>query len=145
MPYHHIALGAFLKGTRESRKLSITAMSKLTAISRRHLIEMEKGTNSTVDSLKKVMHALGITTLPLDGDMTVTVRVNSAPDELLLALADQLERGQRATVTVIESLRSYARGTGEMNHDALATSLVRQVRERAETHAEDDQKDKRRA
>ena len=130
MPYNHIELGAFMKGTRESRKMSVAALSKLTGISRRHLIEMEKGTNTTVGSLKKVMHALGLTTMPLDGELAVTMtsRVSSLPANFLLELADQLERGQRGTATVIQSLRSFASGSGESNQNALAASLVRQVR-----------------
>jgi transcriptional regulator with XRE-family HTH domain len=107
--YPHAELGAFIRSNRMGANLSRARLSKLTGISHRRIVEIEKGANTTVSSLKSIMAALRLTMVPLGAGDTATLAEARFAPRAVLDLAEVLEEANGGVGAVVESLRGFVR------------------------------------
>lgn len=103
-------VGRRIRNRKEELGLSDNKFAKLAGVSRRHLMELQKGSNASIMVLLKAMEALDLEELPLTGAggerVTVSpVRIGAAD---LQESAKALETGARLILGVAAMLRAAA-------------------------------------
>jgi transcriptional regulator with XRE-family HTH domain len=105
--------GTTIREARVRQGLSQNRLSELAGISRRHLAALEKGANISVEVLKAVTRALGLTTIDLGDGLTI----HDAPGDLtgarLLPFADEIARQGQQVIELANNLRAFARPGGD--------------------------------
>lgn len=91
------SIGAQVRDERTSRRLSDSKLAKSAGVSRRHLVELQKGANVTLSIVQKVMMALELRELSFGPVQRLTVpptEVNAAAHRQQIATAtQQIETG----------------------------------------------------
>ena len=105
-------IGPQIKERKRQRGLSDIKFAQRADVSRRHLVELQKGSNVTLLVLLKAMEALGIEEINLRGGATrkVTLPVPSVDTPAILTAAEKLESGAALILHVAEILRAAAKG-----------------------------------
>lgn len=133
------SLGEFIRATRLARGINQGQAAKDAGVSRKQLILLEKGGNVSVKFLIRVARCLGMTNIPLDGNVQL-VTGQAGPNvfeitqtlDLLIALADRarsfafdavLPPSEQRTLRHTPALREFiARHEGDA--EQLATALA---------------------
>jgi len=102
------SVGRQIRAARAAQGLSIQKLSQLAKVSRRHLTELEKGSNVTLGVARSAMRALGISTLELGGGETITVPAEARGGTELLDAAKQLELGAALVLRASATIRTAA-------------------------------------
>ncbi len=102
------SVGRQIRAARAAQGLSIQKLSKLSRVSRRHLTELEKGSNVSLGVARSAMLALGIATLELGQGQTITVPAETRGGTDLLDAAKQLELGAALVLRASAAIRIAA-------------------------------------
>jgi len=102
------SVGRQIREARAAQGLSIQKLSQKAKVSRRHLTELEKGSNVTLGVARSAMLALGITALELGGGETITVPAEARGGTDLLEAAKQLELGAALVLRASATIRTAA-------------------------------------
>ena len=105
--------GIQLQEARLRRGLSINKLAKLSRISRRHITTAEKGLNISIDVLKKLMRALGLTEITIDAGLSLRGAQNPPSAEEILEIADRLQQCSAIAQEVTEKLLSFRTRVGK--------------------------------
>jgi transcriptional regulator with XRE-family HTH domain len=104
--------GLELQRCRLARGLSIKKLAKQSAVSRRHINSAERGLNISIDVLKKLMRALGMTDIDVGDGISIRaespLNVAEIRDVLL-----ELQRSAELTQSVTATIRSFERRVGK--------------------------------
>jgi transcriptional regulator with XRE-family HTH domain len=105
-----MTIGAQIRETKERRQLSDKRFAKTAGISRRHLVEIQKGANVSLLVAFKAMAALGLTELTHEFDgQTLSLSVTYTPAALDVATrleaAEKLESAIAALTACVALLR----------------------------------------
>jgi transcriptional regulator with XRE-family HTH domain len=122
------SVGRQIREARAAQGLSIQKLSKRTKVSRRHLAELEKGSNVTLGVARSAMLALGIATLELGGGETITVPAEAGGGTDLLDAAKQLELG---AVLVLRASATIRTAAGEPPPDHHKNGVRNELAEKA--------------
>jgi transcriptional regulator with XRE-family HTH domain len=131
------SLGEFIRAVRVTRGINQGQAAKDAGVSRKQLILLEKGGNVSVKFLLRVARCLGLTDIPLDGNVQlvsgqqgVNVFEITQTLDLVIALADRarsftfeavLPPSERRTLRHTPALREFiARHHGDAEHLAAA-------------------------
>jgi transcriptional regulator with XRE-family HTH domain len=102
------SVGRQIREARTAQGLSIQKLSRKAKVSRRHLTELEKGSNVTLGVARSAMLALGIAALELGGGETITVPDAARGGTDLLDAAKQLELGAALVLRASATIRTAA-------------------------------------
>jgi transcriptional regulator with XRE-family HTH domain len=100
---------AQLKKAREARNLTQTGLERLAGVSRKHISDAEQGVNISLAVLTKLMRALGMREITVAGDLSVRA-AGGADSDLMLEVADQIERAADDVVVTLSGLATFIRG-----------------------------------
>jgi transcriptional regulator with XRE-family HTH domain len=110
MPEHY---GDVIREERIRKGLSQNKLSKLAHLSRRHLATVESGANISVDVLRDVAQALGITHIDLGSGLTVGFPSPGVAAADLLPIADSIAADAKLILRSAANLRVIARSRAE--------------------------------
>ncbi len=122
------SVGMQIRAARVAQGLSIQKLSQKAKVSRRHLTELEKGSNVTLGVARSAMRALGIATLELGEGETITAPVESREGTDLLEAANQLELGAALVLRASATIRTAA---GESPRDQPKNGVRNELAEKA--------------
>jgi transcriptional regulator with XRE-family HTH domain len=122
------SVGRQIREARAAQGLSIQKLSKLAKVSRRHLTELEKGSNVTLGVARSAMLALGIAALELGQGATITVPAAARGGTDLLDAAKQLELGAALVLRASATIRTAA---GESPPDHQKNGVRNELAENA--------------
>ncbi|HYK01095.1 MAG TPA: helix-turn-helix domain-containing protein [Thermoanaerobaculia bacterium] len=125
-PYPFAAsVGRQIREARVAQGLSIQKLSRSSKVSRRHLTELEKGSNVTLGVARSAMLALGIRTLDLGDGELITVPGAAGGGTDLLNAAQQLELGAALVLRASATIRTAAGASaGIQQKDLVRNELV---------------------
>jgi predicted transcriptional regulator len=103
--------GVQLQEARIRRALSINRLAKLSGVSRRHITSAEKGLNISIDVLKRLMRALGLTEITIDSGFTVR-SANPLSSAEIEEVVSHLTKSAALTQVATERLRSFGARVG---------------------------------
>jgi transcriptional regulator with XRE-family HTH domain len=103
--------GRIIREERVRQHLSQGRLAELAGISRRHLASLEKEANVSIDLLRAVATALGITDIGLGEGLTAHSPAAAVQTGRLLRFAEGIEIEARRLTSIAAELRSIA-GTG---------------------------------
>ena len=106
------AYGLELQRSRLARGLSIKKFAKLSGVSRRHINSAERGLNISIDVLKKLMRALGMTEIDVGDGISIRAESPLSASEIRDVLLD-LHRSAELTQSVAAKIRSFERRVGK--------------------------------
>ena len=115
-------VGAQIRDARTSRKVSINQLARIADVSRRHLAELEKGSNVTILVLKNTMRALGLTGISLGDDIHVTLPGHARDVQAIEEASQQLEVGLSHLLRAAATIKAV---TGEPPAAANQKGAVR--------------------
>jgi len=126
-PYPYAdSIGAQVREERIRRNLSDSRLARLAGVSRRHLVELQKGANVTLSITEKVMAALGIETLAFSLDRRLTTPAagidRAAYRQQIVAATEQMETGVALILTAASTFRQAA--PGESTTPSVSTELA---------------------
>jgi transcriptional regulator with XRE-family HTH domain len=131
--------GDDLQRRREALGISINKLSKISGVSRRWIYAALDNRNVSIEVLKKVARALGVTEIRITRSLTASV--GPVPPALAEAL-DEISRGTALALQAAGKIRRFAQGVGksvrndtprEEGFSDTAASLVRRFTERVRT------------
>jgi transcriptional regulator with XRE-family HTH domain len=122
------SVGRQIREARAAQGLSIQKLSKRSKVSRRHLTELEKGSNVTLGVARSAMLALGIAALELGGGETITLPGAAGGGTDLLEAAKQLELGAALVLRASATIRTAA---GESPPSRQNTAVRNELAEKA--------------
>jgi transcriptional regulator with XRE-family HTH domain len=128
--------GSALKGTRQSRGLSIKRLAAISTVSRRHIAAAESGGNYTVLVLKKLMRAMRMQTISFD-DLEATRLSEGVDPKVIANIAEEMEKGLAIQHAAIAALRSYVHGETSPHRNSKAAALIHKTNRRARHAAPD--------
>jgi len=142
-------VGRQIREARLARGLSVRKFAAEADLSRRHLVELEKGSNVTLLVARNAMRALGLTTLWIGEDEKMTPSSRSADAEAAAEATRQLELGASlilqasATLKAATDESSSARGKKSVREElaAKAATLIRDFEAHVETLYSEEQLD----
>jgi len=112
VPEEQSTYGMQLQSTRLARGLSIKKLAKESGVSRRHVTSAERGLNISIDVLKRLMRALGMTHIDIAEGMSVRAAVNVTPNDVADVLLD-LARSVALTQSITSKIRSFEQRVGK--------------------------------
>jgi transcriptional regulator with XRE-family HTH domain len=101
-------VGSQIREARLARGLSVRKFAAQADLSRRHLVELEKGSNVTLLVARNAMRALGLTTLSIGEDEKLTSPPGSAGAQATAEAARQLELGASLILQASATLKAAA-------------------------------------
>ena len=102
------SVGRQIREARVAQGLSIQKLSKMAKVSRRHLTELEKGSNVTLGVARSAMLALRMAALELGEGQTITLPAEARGGTDLLDAAKQLELGAALVLRASATIRTAA-------------------------------------
>jgi transcriptional regulator with XRE-family HTH domain len=113
-PYPYAdSIGAQVREERTKRNLSDSRLARMAGVSRRHMVELQKGANVTLSITEKVMAALGMETLAFNADRRLTAPATgmaAAYRQQVAAATEQLQTGVALILTAASKFRQAAPG-----------------------------------
>lgn len=120
------SIGAQVRDERTRRNLSDSRLARMAGVSRRHLVEMQKGANVTLSITEKVMAALAMENLTFGPDRGLTMSASGRDRanyrQQLVAATEQMETGVALILTAASAFRQAA--PGESAVTAVSTELA---------------------
>jgi transcriptional regulator with XRE-family HTH domain len=101
--------GDTIRIERERQLLSQKKLAVLAGVSRRHLASAERGANISIDVLRKLARALGITCVNVGEGLTLTVPEGKTLGALLAPFAAGIEQSARASLQLARELRGLSK------------------------------------
>jgi transcriptional regulator with XRE-family HTH domain len=108
----HPELGAALHALKEKRGLTQVRLARISGVSRRHVALALAGGNVTITVLKKLMHALQADSIQIGEVERLGTQLGNVSPSVLLAIAEQIERGMTIAAGAAATLRTYAYPSG---------------------------------
>ena len=126
-PYPYVdTIGAQVRDERIRRNLSDSRLARMAGVSRRHLVELQKGANVTLSITEKVMAALEMETLAFSPDRRLTTPSTgmdpAAYRQQIVAATEQMETGVALILNAASTFRQAA--PGESAAPAVSTELA---------------------
>lgn len=126
-PYPYAdSIGAQVREERNRRNLSDSRLARIAGVSRRHLVELQKGANVTLSITEKVMAALEMETLSFSPDHRLTAPASkmnrAAYRQQIAAATEQMETGVALILTAASAFRQAA--PGESTPPSVSTELA---------------------
>lgn len=112
MPEEQNTYGAQLQESRVARGLSIKKLSRQSGVSRRHITSAERGLNISIDVLRKLMRALGMTRIDIGGGISAEAESAVTTADIRDVLLD-LQRSVELTQAVTSKVRSFEQRVGK--------------------------------
>ena len=114
-PYPYVdSIGAQVREQRIRRNLSDSRLARMAGVSRRHLVELQKGANVTLSITEKVMAALEMETLAFSPDRRLTMPASGMAAatyrQQVVAATEQIETGVALILTAASTFRQAASG-----------------------------------
>jgi transcriptional regulator with XRE-family HTH domain len=141
-------VGSQIREARLAQGLSVRQFAARADLSRRHLVELERGSNVTLLVARNAMRALGLTTLSIGEAETLTSQAGSAGAQAAAAAARQLELGASLILQASATLKaagesSSARGKKSVPGElaAKAATLIRDFEAHVESLDSEEQVD----
>jgi transcriptional regulator with XRE-family HTH domain len=126
-PYPYVdTIGAQVREERIRRNLSDSRLARMAGVSRRHLVELQKGANVTLSITEKVMAALEMETLAFSPDRRLTSpaagRETGAHRQQIAVATEQMETGVALILTAASMFRQAV--PGESTAPSVSTELA---------------------
>ncbi|HEU4889300.1 MAG TPA: hypothetical protein VFV49_15550 [Thermoanaerobaculia bacterium] len=126
-PYPYAAsIGAQVREERTRRNLSDSRLARMAGVSRRHLVELQKGANVTLSITERVMAALEMEALSFSPDRRLTTPATGMASAIfrqqLEAATEQMETGVALILTAASAFRQTA--PGEWTAPTVSTELA---------------------
>jgi transcriptional regulator with XRE-family HTH domain len=101
--------GDALRIERERQLLSQKKLATLAGVSRRHLASAERGANISIEVLRKLARALGITRVDVGEGLTLNIPEGKTLGILLAPFAAGFEQNARASLQLARELRGLSK------------------------------------
>ena len=118
------SVGRQIRAARAAQGLSIQKLSQKAKVSRRHLTELEKGSNVTLGVARSAMLALGMAALELGEGQTITLPAEARGGTDLLDAAKQLELGAALVLRASATVRTAAGGPPDHQQSGVRNELA---------------------
>ena len=99
--------GTTIREARLRQTMTQNRLADLAGISRRHLAELEKGANISVEVLIAIMRALGINDIDLGEGLTAHDGSTDVSGARLLPIADEMEREGERVILLAKNIRAF--------------------------------------
>jgi transcriptional regulator with XRE-family HTH domain len=101
--------GDTIRIERERQLLSQKRLATMAGVSRRHLASAERGANISIDVLRKLARALGMTQIDVGEGLAVTVPGGKTLAAVIAPFADGIEQNARASLQLARELRGVTK------------------------------------
>lgn len=120
-------VGSQIREARLARGLSVRQLAAEADLSRRHLVELEKGSNVTLLVARNAMRALGLTTLWISEDEKLTSPLGSAAAQAAAEAAGQLELGASLIAKAATLIRGFETHVTSLDSEEQVEALAKLV------------------